>query len=283
MSRSDKILSREEKLQARKQVKEANKKNWQTKTPSINHRDPERNEEKVVIFMHIPKTGGTTLRSIIRKQYKAQEAWRSEEWVIKFPQLSTQDHAGLKCLFGEIFFGIHRFITAPYTYITLLRDPIEQVISSYYFILRRPDMNDHHIVKNMSFKEFITMEQFKGKTSNRQTRFISGGDRCDLNQAKSNLNKYFTLAGITEMYNESLFLMKKEFGWADISYEIRNVTKDRPTKDELPSDIIDILKKNNQLDLELYEFAQERLIKKIQSLDHKAKEQLQKYINSQKK
>lgn len=231
--------------------------------------------------MHIPKTGGTTLCHIIRKNYPPRkESWYLKKLFSRIEGLTKEEIANINCVYGHFPFGVHDYFLRPFTYITLIRDPIEQAISAYYFILRNPDVHAYEEVKKMSFEEFVI--HFPRKTSNRQTRYASGGKQPDLNQAKENLRKHFSIVGITERFDESLFVMKKEFGWLNINYEKHNVTFNRPTKDQLPTRVLNLIKENNQLDLELYQFANEVLEQKIQSFDAKSREELNEFISMQK-
>jgi hypothetical protein len=245
------------------------------------------NENKIAIFVHIPKTAGSTLRSILKKQYDSPEICfgNKEEMISKLNNFSEEKWEQIKCINGHILFGIHQYLSnRPYVYYTMLRDPVEHVISEYYYILREPHNMAHDKVKNMSFEEFITSDEFKGRTSNRQTCFISGERKNDLSHAKENLSQYFSVVGITEMFDESVFLMGKELGWKGVSYKKKkNVTQNRPKSDEFPKHVIEIIKENNELDIELYNFGKQLLEKKIQSLRPKSRRELDHIIESQRK
>jgi hypothetical protein len=70
-------------------------------------------------------------------------------------------------------FGLHKFFPQPCTYITILRDPVDRVISLYYFILRNPDNAVHNEVvsKNMSLKDWVS-SGITTLVNNNQTRFL---------------------------------------------------------------------------------------------------------------
>ncbi len=84
----------------------------------------ETTNERGLIFLHIPKTAGTTLRTIIDRQYPRHVICyfhlypkdRSE-----FFAMSDQRRRELRVLQGHIEFGFHRYISVPVDYITLLR------------------------------------------------------------------------------------------------------------------------------------------------------------------
>jgi hypothetical protein len=160
-------------------------------------------------------------------------------------------------------FGLHEDLSGSVGYITVLRDPIDRVLSTYYFILTTPvhRLYEEVVSTNMSLREFVEDERFP-QVSNQQTRLISGlrGDPSAqaLEVAKSNLSTHFSAVGFTERFDESLVLFKRLLGWRNICYHKRNVTKDRPRKYEIPNSTIRLIEKNNILDMELYEFATQR-------------------------
>lgn len=228
------------------------------------------NGTKLIVFMHIPKTAGTTLRLLIDQNYKIWEIYREYRQVpmkVKIP-------ANVKCIQGHQPFGFHDILDRPHTYLTMLRDPIQRVISEYYYI-RAANAHDPYIgekiaKENMSLFDYVSSldEKILLRTRNMQTRYAAGSltlHNINLEKAKENLCNYFSVVGITEMFDQSLMLMKKEFGWEDVSYKKRVVNVDRPRNIQYPKELIEKIKENNELDIMLYNWAKEQLIKKIES------------------
>src|SRR5690625_7753957 len=83
----------------------------------------------MLIFVHIPKTAGGSLISIISSQYNSHEIFR-----MGFPEVNTATRLNnnIKCVLGHTFYGQHEEL-GPHIYITMLRDPIDRVISHYYY------------------------------------------------------------------------------------------------------------------------------------------------------
>ncbi len=92
--------------------------------------------KKQVIFLHIPKTAGSSLNSIIRRQYKSSEFFHvnsinnEKEMISKLIEIKDSK----KIIFGHHSFGLHKYLDINTKYITLLRNPIDRIISIYYYI-----------------------------------------------------------------------------------------------------------------------------------------------------
>jgi hypothetical protein len=231
-------------------------------------------QDHLLIFMHIPKTAGITLRTIISNQYKPEEVINTFHHETGFETIVQQVRTeNIKCLLSHHPFGIHKMLNKPFTYVTMLRDPVDRVISAYYYLHKNPDTLEEFKKKmdRVSFKEFITEDDkdFQYFVNNMQTRIASGEydpNMADLKRAKKNLIDYFSVIGITEMFDESIDLMKATFGWGNINYVKQNVTKNRPLKEHVPEEIIKIIEEKNQLDLELYKWARENFEKSLRIL-----------------
>ena len=220
--------------------------------------------KRVLIFSHIPKTAGTTLRTIISQQYPGRVIYtfRDEtESIALFRELPEDNRAKIRVLQGHKPFGIHEYLQVPVDYITMLREPVDRVISFYYWILRWPSNDLYEKVRSMSLGDFA--DSRLPQVVNQQTEFVSGLSNNStaeaLNVAKRNLALHYTAFGIAENFDESLLLFKRLLGWENIYYASQHVAKNRPAKREIPRAAIKLIEKHNFFDMELYEFAKQRL------------------------
>lgn len=232
----------------------------------------EMNEEQTVIFLHIPKTAGVTMESIIQRQYYPQSitafpasAPERAKQYNEFKKLSESAKRRNKLIRGHICFGLHEFLPQQSTYITFLRDPVERVISLFYFIRRVPGHPYYSSIvsSNMSLEEFVCSGMGK-QIDNVQTRVLTDSwnvefGKCShkmLESAKSNIDNYFAVVGLTGRFDESLILLKQKFGWKNIFYQRKNVTKNRPLQEDIADKTLEEIKKYNELDIELYRYAE---------------------------
>ncbi|SHJ50081.1 sulfotransferase family 2 domain-containing protein [Paramaledivibacter caminithermalis] len=229
-------------------------------------------QNKLLIFLHIPKTGGTTLTNIIRNQYLRNISYSADRsGLIPSGVLDYKDELEkASTLCGHFWFGVHNYFSRSSIYITMLRNPIDQVISWFYFKYKNPQYNQF----DSSFEEYISSDEFNYFTDNVQTHFICGDGTADLERAKQNLTKYFSVVGITELFDESVFIMKKELGWNNIDYSKENSNPSRPNRNQISKLTINKIKEKNKIDLELYNFARKILENKIRALGFQDRQEL---------
>ena len=223
----------------------------------------------IIVYVHIPKAAGTTLGVIFDQKFESGrilnlDMKRATE---QLAMLSKSQHDQLQLIRGHVAFGIHECLRRPFQYITMLRDPIERMISHYYFVLRKPDHYLHRRVtsEKMGLKEYA-LGNLSRELDNGQVRQISGAFFRDprgqcardlLDQAKENLRNHFTVVGLAERFDETLLLLSQKFGWKDMFYVRQNVTPDRPPREQLPDDVREAIESVSSLDMELYAFATE--------------------------
>lgn len=229
----------------------------------------------LLLYVHIPKTGGTSFtQSIIHHcpkfVYYFEVACHYEAFI------AALNEADALC--GHFPFGIHRFTNRSCQYITLLRDPVEQIISFFYFKYRNLESLDCNM--GLSLDDFIHDPHFDPEYVNLQTRFISGelsSVTPNLQQAKKNLLSHFSFVGITEMYAESQFLFTKEMNWELHSSPRLNTTQHRLLRQQVSPETLKLIILKNKLDIELYRFAVQLLSKRVHALSPALKKKLNQY------
>jgi hypothetical protein len=230
-------------------------------------------ERPTVIFLHIPKTAGFSLNRIIEQNYPIDQfysTYGAEDLpggsVQSFLRLSPARRAQIRMLAGHVPFGFHEQLPGPVTYFTVLREPIDRVVSLYYYLRRAPK---DRLPDDQALAHEMTLEQYVGNrvnvgTDNLQVRMVSGVfcnvgygqcTRDMLEAAKQNLRERFAVVGLSEQFDATLLLLKRAFHWRNIYYVRWNVTKDRPALAEVPAETLALIRDHNLLDIELYQFA----------------------------
>tara|TARA_B100000029_G_C17154528_1_gene807290 strand:- start:46 stop:624 length:579 start_codon:yes stop_codon:yes gene_type:complete len=155
-----------------------------------------------------------------------------------------------------------------------MRDPIDRVLSTYYYVISQKNNTQNLSTdeKTMSIYEFFN-SGINPYLINGQTQLIAG-KTCSINDpliksnelldtAKKNINNNFILTGTTEKFCESILLLRKILNWKSPYYSIANRTKNKPDYSKVGTEIRNFIKEHNQLDIDLYNFVNRSIDKKI--------------------
>lgn len=226
---------------------------------------PDRDSE-AVIFLHLPKAAGSTLNRLIEWEYPLFQMYSIDpvlfEWSWRhLHRLSRKRLRRMRMFKGHMLFGLHTVLPQPATYITVVREPVDRVISSFYFMR---SYKLHPLYWKLK-RENWTLEDFARRSprDNVQCKIIAGAEYrkpctaeiCE--RAKKNLLEYFSVVGLFDRFEESLALMKLRFGWKLQRYSSFNVTRSRPRKADIPQSTLDLIAEKNSFDISLYKCAEE--------------------------
>lgn len=214
-----------------------------------------------LVFMHIPKTAGTTLVSSLQWNYPTQLTLHLDllgRPVEEMERVPSEKRSRLRLLHGHLPYGVHQYMPQPCRYITILREPVARVISAYKFVLktRRHELHDQVVDDNIGLEEFI--ETFwVDKRESRQTRQLCDQhdgalDREDLERAKRNLQG-FLVVGLTEHFEETFALTRRALRLRLPFYVTRNVGQQLYVSERA----VELIRERERFDLEIYDFARQ--------------------------
>ena len=254
----------------------------------------------ILLHLHLPKTAGGSLNRVIYSQVASPDHPTDDEnsiyegiyhysplqrpVTLRRPVLDIHPAAidilrtrKLKAVIGHFTFGIHRYLVSSSTYVTLLRNPVDRIISLYFHYTRKMGKRPEG---RLTLAQFLTEFPLPGRdnqqtqllTDNDQTRRISGLDQPDgkctgamLEEAKKNLASYFSVVGVTDRFDEMVVLLKREFGWLDPhKYWPAHVARARSEQTQINRETLGRIRELNQFDFALYEFANEMMDKQIE-------------------
>jgi hypothetical protein len=217
-----------------------------------------------VIFLHLPKTAGTTLNRLIEWEYPLTEMYSVDpvlfEWsYARLRNLPEKRLRKTRIFKGHMLFGLHEVLPQPATYITVLRNPVDRVLSAYYFMR---GYKLHPLYWKLRRNKW-SLEEYVERTTrdNVQCKIIANAayhEPCTqeiMERALQHLDRYFSVVGLSERFEESLALMKLRFGWQLKSYSAFNVTRSRPKRQDLPQASLDLIAERNRFDVALYKHA----------------------------
>lgn len=223
-----------------------------------------------VFFLHLPKTGGTTMRRILDREYRNARRYEIGEDVtgdIRRFRARQWDAANApKLVQGHMSYGLHRFVPGRSTYVTLLRDPLRRALSDYHYVTSTPTHPIYEHVKDLGLIEYFE-SGITGQLSNGMVRLLSGNhlpddvgvpskqvmEKADLDRARQHLGQHFAAAGLLERFDETLLLFRRRLGWSWPFYMKENVTRRGYRMKDIEPKEIERIRELNLLDIELYE------------------------------
>lgn len=225
-----------------------------------------------IIFLHLPKAGGTTLRHVFYDQYKYLK--KGELYTINrtketpdFLNLPQKEKDKIKVLVGHFPFGLHEHLRGDFKYVTMLRDPKARVISAYNYSRSIKNHELHHLSISNTLEDFI-LKCGLGWLENGQTKFIAGVDnfneKCTekiYDKAINNLENRFIAVGILEYFDKSIRLFEKKLKWGTPRYKVRNASNS--IKIKLSANDLFALENINEYDQRLYDYVNARFISEL--------------------
>lgn len=236
--------------------------------------------EALILYLHIPKAGGTTLGEFIYGQCKncddksddllrngvffsTDGFFRASETGLPYQMQSLLTRNDLRAVVGHFSFGIHNLLERPFHYITILREPVSRVVSLYHYLKLEDEMSLQEFADSCPYREI----------DNDQTRRIAGVNpeigKCsqnDLQTAKDNLRNHFAVVGTTERFDETLALLKQKFNWSEevVAYP-RNVNTYEKDSTLLSGATVKAITDRNLFDIELHHYANQLMDERIAS------------------
>lgn len=248
---------------------------------------PIKDKASLVYFLHIPKTGGTTLNRFLTSQFGDKNVCPAHLWH-KLIELPPKHIARYSLIWGHFYSYLYRYVPVSMRYLTFLRDPVERALSHYGHIMSLEGHYLHRRAQELgNFSSYLRDAEMSTTLTNFQVRalacdhdplaiaqtlsnqelsnlqlerrlvtaFPSKDDGYLLEVAKHRLTQ-MCFVGITERHDDSVALLCKKFGWKfPTQLESHNVNSARIKQNQLDQVDLELLRKMNEADYALYEFA----------------------------
>ncbi len=261
----------------------------------------------VLIFIHTPKTGGSSAVGLISSHYPAKNILdflslaprrSADSCLAAFLQMTQQERDSYDFIYGHMPYGIHQFLSRRSVYINLWREPMERILSDYghryrdsksekvpYWVVvpeggaytLEEHMRQTKAVRHTSFIDFrpdnphqlliVKMEK-DGKITQTEE---------NMERAKDFIQEQFMLVGLTERHTDFVFLLSRMMGWKLRCYLKRNQGSERPQSAEMKPDILAEIQQQTTAENDLYRHIDEQFQRQWAALGIGAKLQMQFY------
>ena len=240
----------------------------------------------MVVFLHLAETGGTRLGELFRRmipepgqlkiqpggQASALGTWPLDDVIRALKVRPESLTPSLRYVGGHLGFGVHRVLPRAARYVTLIRDPVDRLLSGFFY-----SIGNHRAAtgEDVSLADYVFRKRHCDLgLDNYQARVLSGDPALDapagtmtadadpvteeaFRRLLDNLGEHLLLVGVTERFDEFLVLLALRMGWdvAALAYVMRNLTAGRPAAAEIPRYVVAEIERRNAYDRRLHRWA----------------------------
>lgn len=226
-------------------------------------------------FVHIPKTGGTTLHNVLSRFYP-KGTWTHVQ-TVKTPLREEAERRAKQhekyLIKGHL--NISEVVNIPGNFIfTFLRPPVSRVVSHYFFLKEQPTVKHYEYLNrpDTTIESFYALKE-KKDIDNCLVRYIGGEHEtlfgeigeAHFQRALDQLKNRVHFCGFQEFYDESLILLSNHLESPLPVYRKKNLTQ---KKEKVSERTLAFLREANKWDVMLYDEALKMFRVKMEAMTY---------------
>jgi len=222
-----------------------------------------------VLFDHLPKCGGTSLNRYLGTHYPRRKTFSLDGQnhtlsVNKFKSLSERDRYGYDLIKGHLAHELLDYVHPECLRVTVLREPLDRIISHYYHAKRSPRHYLHSKIhqSGMGLEEYAT-SNLSDELRNWYTTHFSGLSLDDVERrpeesiakALEVIRKRYDIVGFLDNFSSFLEMLRNQANLRNEYCEYKervNVTQEREKLSHIEESTINKIREVNKIDLVLY-------------------------------
>jgi hypothetical protein len=220
-----------------------------------------------ILFDHLPKCGGSSLNAYLEAHYPERKTYSidgekpdvSVEEFLKLPQRSRHGYDLVK---GHLAHRLLDYVHPECLKVTVLRDPVDRIVSHYYYAKRTPEHYLYSKIHNsdMTLEDYVT-SNLSVELRNWYTGTFAGLKVDDaerrpeesITRALEFVLKRYDIVGFLDNFSLFAETLRKQ---ANLRYKYQdekvNITQERPSLDNIEQSTINKIEQVNHLDIVLY-------------------------------
>lgn len=222
--------------------------------------DVARRPDSIIIFNHIPKTGGTSLIRFFNELFGEDACYRhrnrdskTNTYTPAIENLSDEARSRLRFLAGHFGHGKHLLFPRPHAYLGFVRDPVERFLSDYYFIRNKGAPHMRELALKHDPDGYLRAKQEQGTSHLKNWQILSLTGREDVESAMMVIEREYLVAGAMSQLDDAQELLAKVFERPDLAPLRANVTKNKAKgapEDVMSKDSIELIRAHTAIDRE---------------------------------